>query len=198
MTLTIFFVACNNIENRKEEIKPAQESSFQKFVKKFKSLELPYKYYNVFGKDAIYVMKKLDATSVDTLFVSSIKQQDDIYCAGYLSDTSRFYSFVFYYPYQFAPVISTYSKDGKMISEECLIGCGVGDDLAYCSITGIVNKDFTIFCADTMFFKGGVDESGKSLPPSDSITIDFKRGMINPNGTIIMEKEQRIAIKNNH
>ncbi|MFI5141445.1 MAG: hypothetical protein ACHQII_03720 [Bacteroidia bacterium] len=154
----------------------------------------------MFKEDPISTMKKLDAASVDTLFVSSIKQQDAIYCAGYLSDTSKFYSFIIYYPtVTFTPVITTYSKDGKMISEESLIvrGCDGGDDLSYCSSTGIVNKDFTIFCADTMFSKGGIDESGKSLPPSDSIFIDFKRGVINPNGTIIMEKEQRISIKNN-
>src|SRR5665213_2960096 len=101
LILTMFFVACNNVEKSKEEIKPTQENSFQKFVKKFKPLNLPYKYYSVFGEDPDFSkMNPLDTTSIDTLFVSDIRHQDKIYCDGYLSDTSVFYSFIFYYPAQ--------------------------------------------------------------------------------------------------
>jgi hypothetical protein len=95
-------------------------------------------------------------------------------------------------------VIYTWSKNGKLLSKEPLLvhGCGSDCGLKYCSFTAHIEKDFSIYIADTSRYEGTCDSSGNYIE-GDSTFIYSKTGSINKSGIIKLneEQEQRIGRK---
>lgn len=170
------------------------KTPFNDFIGKFPVIHLPFIYSsNRLGNDAIRKMVKLDSKTVDSAFVNS-EFIDEIYCYGLLADTTNFYSLICFFPADsFYPVLATYSKSGKLISQEDLLvyGCGSDCGLSYCSSTAIINKDLSLFCADTVKYKFQCDSLGEPLPNSGLTQSIVKQGKVRRDGKIELGKEVR-------
>jgi hypothetical protein len=170
-----------------------RSATFQAFLKKFKTVELPFifRYGNFEDSLEFDKMPAIDPNSNDTLYVKE-NDLNEIKCYGMLKDTSTFFSLIYFYPADnFYPVLVTYDKKGNLIDKVGLIvhGCGGDCGLEYCSETGIINKDLSIHCADTIVWKFSCDSLGEAIPNSDSVWVNSITGKLTHTGKLIMGKE---------
>ena len=175
-------------------------ATFRLFLKKFKSIELPFvfRYGNFEDSLDFDKMISVDANSDDTLYVEE-SDVTEIKCYGILKDTSKFFSLIYFYPADsYYPVLVTYDKKGNQIDKVSLIvsGCGGDCGLEYCSETGIINDDLSIVCADTIIWKFSCDSLGEPILDSDSIWVNSKTGRIKDNGKLMMKKEVKLKYRN--
>ena len=189
----LFLLSCNSLKTEKET-STTPSDTFRLFLKKFKIIELPFVYRNVDfkGNFDLDKMQSIDAKSNDTLFVKT-DYSEGIKCFGILPDTSNFFSLIYFYPADsYYPQLITYDKKGKQIDQTPLIvnGCGSGCGLQYCSETGIINKDLSIFCADTLVWEYFCDSLSEPIPNSDIIWINSKTGKLTNNGKLKMTDEK--------
>jgi len=189
--LTLIFVcSCNNTKKQTMQTIQPESSTFKTFLQKFKPIDLPFIYRDSYSLTLVDInnLPKLDSNSSDTLFLKS-EFPDETYCYGILTDTANFYSLIYLFPADaLYPVLVTYTKTGKLIDKTYLSvnGCGSDAGLTYCSSTSIINKDLTVFCADTVKYDFICDSVGKEIPNSSEILIDTKKGRLTKNGKIIM------------
>lgn len=186
----------NDVVVTKEEqpVLPIRE-----FIKKFRIIQPPF-YYLGGNVDNNYEKQlfELKKNSIDTLFYNQ-PYDVPVYGYGMLADTSNFYSVILFHTADnLYPVLYTYSKAGKLLSEESLVARGCGSDcgLRYCSSTAHIGKDLSIYIADTVYYEGMCDSTGK-YTAGDSTFIYSKAGSIDKSGKIKMseELEQRTAGK---
>ncbi len=173
---------------------------FQVFLKNFKMIDLPF-VYRVTKEESAKIGKlyKVDLNSSDTTFIHS-DNTNEIFCYGMLRDTSRFYTLIYYFAADdFYPVLATYTKSGKLISKEAMIvnGCGPDCGLTDYSTTGILKKDFSIFCADTIKYEYHCDDAGEPIKNSGEIISNVVEGKLGANGRINMNAERNVSIKFN-
>jgi hypothetical protein len=160
------------------------------FIKKFKIIQTPFFYQNAQNEQLQSQSFELKNNSIDTLF-HNVPDDAAVYGYGMLADTSKFYSLIYLQSADdLYPVLYTYSKAGKLLSEESLIvrGCGSDCGLKYCSSTAYINKDLSIYMADTLYYEGHC-EHGDDFVPGDSTFIYSKTGSIGKSGKIQMSKE---------
>ena len=170
-----------------------QSPAFRLFLKKFKTVELPfvYRYGNFEDSLDFDKMPVVDPNSDDTLYVKA-DDLDEIKCYGMLKDTSKFFSLIYFYPADsYYPMLVTYDKKGNLIGKTSLIvnGCDGDCGLEYCSETGIIDSDLSITCTDTIVWKFSCDSLGVPIPDSDSVWVNSKKGKITDSGKVIMHKE---------
>jgi hypothetical protein len=171
----------------------------KEFIKKFKIIQTPFRYFGGnAGQNYESQLFELKKNSIDTLF-HPVPSDAAAYGFGMLADTSNFYSLIYFHSADaLYPVLYTYSKSGKLIGEESLIvrGCGSDCGMSYCSSTAYINKDLSIYMADTLHYEENCDDADNVIPV-DSTFIFSKTGSIDKSGKIKMseEKEQRTATK---
>lgn len=179
--------------NRRSEL-------FRQFIKKFEPIDLPFVFRESrTSNHNVENMARFDGSSFDTLFLKP-SDPDETRCYGILRDTSQFYSLIYFFPADSDyPVLATYTKDGELISKEGLIvnGCGGDCGLQYCSESGIINIDYSIYCADTVKWDFFCDSIGEPIPNSATVWINSQTGHISKNGTITMSKKTHIEAKQN-
>ena len=195
----LFFFFCNKATTEKQTTNVPPDT-FRQFLKKFKIIDLPFVYRYVDFKEIFDLDKMLsiDAKSSDTLFVKT-DFSEGIKCFGILPDTSKFFSLIYFYPADsYYPQLVTYDKGGKLIDETSLIvnGCGGDCGLQYCSETGIIKKDLSIFCADTVIWEYFCDSLSQPIPNSDIVWINTKTGNLTNNGKIKMTDDKHVEMKN--
>lgn len=172
----------------------------REFIKKFKLIQPPFNYLG--GNVENYYAKQLfelKRNSNDTMFYNTDTYDLPAYGFGMLADTSNFYSLILVHTAENNyPVLYTYSKSGKLLGREALIvrGCGSDCGLKYCSSTADIDKDLSIYIADTSRYEGMCDSAGNYIV-GDSTFIYSKTGSINKSGIITMneEREQRTGRK---
>ena len=171
----------------------------REFIKKFKLIPTPFYYFGGnAGNNYESQLFELKNNSIDTLF-HPLTNYGPVYGYGMLADTANFYSLIYFHTADMLyPVLYTYSKSGKLLSEESLIvrGCGSDCGLNYCSSAAHIGKDLSIYIADTSHYEGMCDSAGNYIT-GDSTFIYSKTGAINKSGIIKMseEKEQRTGGK---
>lgn len=196
--------SCNNNDKNQNINDTSQLSSTQKlpinnYIKKFTLVDLPF-YFKGWNGNNIDRNKlfPIDKYSIDTLFFKG-ENDDIIFRYGLLSDTENFYSLLYFgQAEEIYPILVTYSKSGQLISKENLIvnGCGPDCGLTYCSYSALIQKDYSIYLADTAKYEGICDNFGNYLPNSDSTFVISKIGFIDKNGVIKLKNEKRQATKN--
>lgn len=201
--LLLALFSCGN-EPKKADIgsdnQPQQPAlPIKEFIKKFKLIHPPFYYLGGNVADT-YKSKlfELKQNSIDTLFYSE-RYDVPVYGFGMLADTSMFYSLILVHTAENNyPVLYTWSKNGTLLGKEPLIvrGCGSDCGLNYCSSAARIDKDLSIYIADTSRYEGMCDSAG-NYTTGDSTFIFSKTGSINKNGIIKMneEQEQRIGGK---
>lgn len=182
-----------NVAEKKEAnatVVSSGKSDFRRFIKNFKPIELPY-FFRVTTKDTFDVdvtkLVKLNSNLADTVFIKS-DYYDGVYCYGMLSDTSKFYSLLYFFTGDgYYPVLATYSEEGTLISQTRLIAIGCGSDcgLTYCSMTGAIRKDLSILNVDTVSYDFHCDENGE-LVNEGLLLINSQRGKVTEEGRIEM------------
>jgi hypothetical protein len=196
---SILLISCNGQQDIQNE-KTYTANLFHTFIRKFKIINLPYKFRDTeVNSENFTTLKKVDKNSADTLFVKT-DYPDETYCYGILSDTSIFYTLIYYFPADFYyPVVVTYTKKGEPIDQKSIIanGCGVDCGLTYCSETGIINTDYSIFCTDTLDFKFMCDTLSQPIPNSETLLTNTRTGKITKTGKIIMTEIQHRETKKN-
>jgi hypothetical protein len=172
----------------------------REFIKKFKLIQPPFSYLGGNIEDRYKKqLFELKNNSNDTLFYNTNTYDLPAYGFGMLADTSMFYSLIIVHTAENNyPVLYTYSKSGKLLGREPLLvrGCGSDCGLRYCSSAAHIEKDLSIYIADTSRYEGMCDSAGNYIV-GDSTFIYSRTGSINKDGTIKMneEVEQRIGGK---
>jgi hypothetical protein len=196
----ILVCSCNNTKRQTAQTTQPENSLFKIFIKKFQPVDLPFTYrYTIEGLTIDFKkLQKLDSNSSDTLFLKP-ESPDETYCYRMLRDTTKFYSLIFLFPAdEYYPVLVTYTKTGKQISQTNLIavGCGLDCGLTYYSVTGRINNDMTILCADTAKYKFMCDSLSNEIPNSGKKIINLKTGRVSNNGKIMVNPIRRFEQKN--
>ena len=143
-------------------------------------------------------MPSFDVKSIDTLFVKTA-YSEGIKCFGFLPDTSKFFSLIYFYPADsYYPHLITYDRKGKQIDQTSLIvnGCGGDCGLQYCSETCIINNDLSILCADTVIWEYFCDSLAQPIPNSGIVWINTKKGKLTYNGKLKMTGDKHEEKKN--
>ena len=185
---------------RKSKVK-ITENYFLQFLKNFKSIHLPFIYRETKESSTVDINKlvKLNLYSKDTLYIKrNMYLTDDIYCYGMIKDNSKFYTLIYYFSADtFYPVAVTYTKSGKLISQKSLIvnGCGGDCGLVRCSSNGILSKNYSIYCADSLTYEYHCDSLGESIPNSDELYVNMEEGKINKNGTFKLIRKRSFSNK---
>lgn len=188
------FSCGNNPQPAKEApvVKEEQPSlPIREFIKKFKIIPTPYYFQDGQVEHLQKEFFELNKNTIDTLFYRHQPYDMPVYGYAMLADTSNFYSLIcFHVADSYYPVLYTFSKRGKLLSEESLItrGCGSDCGLKYCSSTAYIKKDLSIYIADTAYYEGMCDIEGKYIT-GDSTIIYSKTGSINTSGVIKMNEE---------
>ncbi|RDC63660.1 hypothetical protein [Adhaeribacter pallidiroseus] len=168
---------------------------FNLFLKKFNRVSLPYKYKWTSDTERISFSEnaKLNKNSADTLFART-DYFSETYCYGFLSDTSKFYALLYFFPADdYYPVLATYTKSGDFINQEPLTvnGCGSDCGLRYCSQTVVLDKNLFIKSTDSIRYDFHCDDEGNPMKDSGLSIVELKSGQLNKNGKIDMGKEIR-------
>jgi len=179
-------------------INTKEELPIKDFIKKFKVVPFPF-YYLGWARNEYYRNQsfKLKKNSTDTLFFK-MKEESPVYGYALLADTSKFYSMIYFGTgEEIYPILVTYSKSGRQLSQETLLvhGCGSDCGLKYCSYTAQINKDLDIYIADTLKYEGMCDSTDNYKPNSDSTFIFAKRGRVDKSGTITLGEEATQSFK---
>lgn len=176
-----------------EKTQTQDQKLFKEFLNEFELIKLPYKFsYNrCSNRKNPMARKRLKAFDNDKYekFAPSHENFSDIAYYKRFA-TKDFHGVIFRYGADdYFPVVVTYTKSGEKIAQEGLIVHGVGFDcgLNYCTETGILRKDLTIFCADTARYDYQCDTTGKEIPNSDLLWVDSQKGKLLPNGTFQMD-----------
>jgi hypothetical protein len=161
------------------------------YIKKFKIIQQPF-YYLGWAQNERYLKQSfvLKHNSIDTMFYN-LPADLPVYGYGMLADTSSFYSLIYFETADDNyPVLVTYSKSGQQLSKEGLIvhGCGSDCGLKYCSYTAQIDKNFSIYMADTVHYEGMCDSADK-YTPVDSTFIYSKTGAVDKSGIIKLSEE---------
>jgi hypothetical protein len=179
-------ISCKNPGKTDTELPP---ESFRQYLKKFKYLSLPIvlrPHTETLGG------AKFDNTSSDTLYTG-----DHAQLYGMLPDTNTFYGLITLHEADdLVPVLTTYDKKGKKLGSTPLIanGCGSGPGLEYCSSSGVINNDLTIYCADTLKTIE-FDSIYNPIAGTEKEYCVFIEGHINPAGKIEMKEEKTMMLK---
>lgn len=200
----IVMISCNsgnNSENINDTTKPTkfQNFSISDYIKKFQLVQLPFYFKGGNGSNIDNEkLFQIDKNSIDSLFFKG-DNDDELFGYGLLSDTSKFYTLLYFGQAEdLYPILVTYSKKGRIISKETLIvhGCGSDCGLTYCSYSALLRKNLSIYLADTAKYKGICDSLGNFLPNSKTTFINSISGNIDSSGKIKLDKEKKEEIKN--
>ncbi len=182
---TIIDTTNNDSENVKMA-DPKKRKKFMAFFSKFKELALPFRLTLTDGS-SFETSGSLDAESNDTIFV-----KDEFISVwgilGRLKDTSSYYGFIVTYPGDGpVPILFTYDKKLNLISTESLIarGCGANCGIKHCSTTTVIEKNLSIYCADTMHYVE-CDAEYNEIKGSDVKYVEYLNGKIGKDGKIEM------------
>ena len=197
--MILVLLSCKNEATQKQN-QNALATPFRAFLNKIKIIELPFVYkYRGDESELNYAqMRTIDSNSPDTLFV---KNKEGIKCYGMLPDTSQYFSLIYFYPAEvYYPVLATYNKNGQLMDEVRLNlgGCGADCGLEQCTEFSRIDKNLSIFSADTIKWQFLCDSLGEPIPKSGVIWIDTKTGHLTQEGRVIMAKDKHEEIKNNH
>lgn len=201
--LLLVLFSCSD-EPKKADIgsdKQPQEPALpiREFIKKFKLIQPPFYYLGGNVEDRYKKqLFELKQNSIDTLFYTE-RYDVPVYGFGMLADTSNFYSLILVHTAENNyPVLYTWSKSGELLSQQPLLvrGCGSDCGLNYCSSAARIDKDLTIYIADTSRYEGQCDSAGNYIA-GDSTFIFSRTGSIDKSGRVKMndEIEQRIGRK---
>lgn len=190
------FFSCKNSNVENQQLYQSNNTTFRHYLKKFKPVELPFTYTDNYAGKSVDMdqLFSLDNKSNDTLFLKS-DYLEEIKCLGMLPDTSEFFALIYLYPAEdYYPQIVTYDKKGTIIDEASLLAVGCGSDcgLSSCSQIAMINKNLSIFCADTLIWEHMCDSLGQVIPNSSQIWINTKSGQISNKGKLMLEKKSII------
>jgi hypothetical protein len=162
-------------------------------------VELPYIFRTRYIDEPDFTgLRKTEFNSIDTLFIKA-RYSGEAYCYGFLSDTTRFFTLIYYFPADnYYPVIANYTKNGILLSKDSLVvrGCGSDCGLMDCSITAVINKDLTIYCTDSVKYDFFCDSLGVPIPNTKTILINERHYKLTKDGMIIKGREINKEIKN--
>lgn len=182
--ISIVFSSCSN--NKSETIgntnSPDTLVMFKQFIAKFNPLKYPF----VASTDCYYPDSngvKFDPAN-DSIFIESSALNIPV---GLLPDTADFYPVIYAAPTVcYLLILATYSKDGRLISEE-QVSNGCGSDCGYtCSDDLTINslQDITIV-NNIEFFE--CDSAANETPGTWQKIIEIKKCSVDKNGNIKSE-----------
>jgi len=208
LTFTFLFSSCDN-HNKEKATDSGQNLivetlPIRDFIKKFHTIQLPF-YFKGWNGNNIDESKlfALDFNTSDSLFFKrkGIAQEleSTIYGYGLLADTINFYSLIYFRQgEEIYPIICTYSKQGQLISNQSLLvyGCGSDCGLRYCSYTAQIDKNRSIYFADTLKYEYLCDSLNNPIPNTDSTFIHSRVGKIDDKGQISVSNIKFVTKKN--
>jgi hypothetical protein len=176
-----------------EKIQTEDQQLFQEFLNEFELIKLPYKFrYNRCSNDKNPMdrkrLKAFDNEKYEKFAISN----EGLHSIDYYKrfETNGFHGLIFRYGGDdYFPVVVTYTKSGEIIAKNALSITSVGYDcgLEYCSETGILRKDLTIFCVDTARYDYQCDTTGEKIPNSDLLCVNSQKGKLLKNGNFQMD-----------
>ncbi|MFH0893969.1 MAG: hypothetical protein V2A54_05995 [Bacteroidota bacterium] len=189
----LFTLGLFSCSTYREKSKDTADVPFSEFLKKFKLLQLPLTFRQ--NQTIEKGLPEYNENSIDTLFVKNYGKQSVYY--GMLPDTSNYFGLIFILAgvQNSPPVLKTYDKSGKQISEAFLHcgNCIAGLDIEWCSSTGIIKNDLTIYSVDTIKTIKH-DNSLKAINGTEEYYMIYRNCKINPNGKTTVPAEQKKSL----
>jgi hypothetical protein len=166
--------------------------NFRQFLAKFRPVVLPLvirpfeeqeifeKLPLIYGGDSIFIHTEYKDTSLDK-----------VYAYRLLPDTMNSYKVIWLEPAEvLIPVLTTFSKSGKKISQENLTIGGCGSDCCFsCNETIIINPDLSIYAADSIK-SCKCDSSGPKENTMEKYVL-MKTGHISGDGKIQLSQTKK-------
>jgi hypothetical protein len=175
-------------KTRDRLIENERSKEFTRFLNKFKSLELPLT-INPDEQKEIRNLPLLFGT--DTAFISTAYKDtslDKVFAYGLLPDTAKSFKVIWLTPTEiYLPVLTTFSKDGKKISEQELSVGQCGSDCCFTCVETIkINMDMAIYSADSIS-RCDCDSIGPKENTMKKFVL-FKTGKIYGDGKISLSE----------
>jgi hypothetical protein len=161
-----------------------RSEDFSRFLNKFKIIGLPL---NINPNELQQVRGLPLIFGTDTAFINTAYKDtslDKVYAYGLLPDTTQSFKVIWLTPTEiYLPVLTTFSKDGRKISEQELSVGECGSDCCFTCIETIkINTDLTIYSADSIS-KCDCDSVGPKENTMKKYVL-FKTGKINGDSKI--------------
>lgn len=178
LLFAMFLVSCGS--GIPETVVEKEKTPFQRYIGKFKVLSLPLKLdEKIIEGEGHPEYKNIEEE--DTIF-----GHDPSYLYyGLLQDTSNFFAvIVLGVGDELSPILTTFDKTGKKISEESLnlgLCAGGGPGFDDCVASGVINKDFSIHFADSVCIS---EFDTARIPGTRRLDTEFQDGKIERNGRI--------------
>lgn len=157
----LFFAACTSqpaAENKytASESVPAEvpvDPHFKAFIGKFRMVQLPLtiKFTSPADYENLPYLQGADSNYIKSSYIGG-DGVVNVYAYGLLPDTVNNYKIIWLEPAEdFLPILTTLTKKGVPIAEEYMGVGGCGPDCCFdCNETVIVNKDLSIYSADSI------------------------------------------------
>lgn len=205
--LFLFFIGCGSEtvtpekkpDSKPERVTPAagndRATSFRHFLNKFSVASLPLEIKTLnqdWGLETLPVLSK-----EDSLFISDPDLQEGsnrIRAWRLLPDTADSYKVIWLSSSEiFVPVLTTYSKSGKKISEASLtIGqCGA-DECFDCNETIRIGRDMSVYSVDSIQYSE-CDSLGYPVRVLEKYIL-YKTGQVLSSGKITMSEDRKAAL----
>jgi hypothetical protein len=186
---SILFINCKNekAKNNKSDQLVVKSNDFETFINKFKILEVPLTIEPLKIQNGNFTqLTKTDLKFIDLHDIDP--NLDNVYAYGILPDTLESYKVIYLFPSEIRlPIMATYSKNGKKISEEELSVGDCGSDCGFTCCEYIkIYSDLKIYSVDSIQ-SYECDSLGIKENTLKKHTR-FKNGSINKKGQIIMSK----------
>jgi hypothetical protein len=189
LLVSILCINCKNekAENNKSDQLVMKSNDFKTFINKFKILKVPLTIEPLKIQDGNF--KQLTKTDFKFIDLHDIDPKlDNVYAYGILPDTLESYKVIYLFPSEIRlPIMATYSKNGKKISEEELSVGDCGSDCGFtCNEYIKIYSDLKIYSVDSIQ-SYDCDSLGIKENTLKKYTR-FKNGSINKKGQIIMSQ----------
>ncbi len=174
-----------------EKAQTEDQKLFKEFLNEFELIKLPYKFRCNRCLDCRNPMDRKQQKAFDTIkYKKFAPSNEGLHSIDYYKrfETNDFHGLIFRYGGDdYFPVVVTYTKSGEKIAQNTLMAEGVGAGLDYSTETGIIYKDLTIFCADTMLVDYQSDTTGKKKSNSYLLWVNTQKGRLLKNGNFQMD-----------
>ncbi len=185
--ISILFLNCKDDKIKKKESfeDSSKSNNFRSFINKFKILKVPFTIEPLnLETENFLPLTKTDLNFIDIQDINP--NLDKVYAYGILPDTLDSYKVVYLFPTEIhIPILVTYTKNGKKISEESLSVGDCGSDCGFtCNEYVKIYSDLKIYSVDSI--KSYDCDSLGIKENTLRKYIRYKKGNINKKGQVIM------------
>jgi len=198
----IIFVSCGNSAKTNENSNLANDTlqteqveitEFQQYLSHFDTIKLPVSIDICSGKFQNYVENSSFSKFENNEYKNFYKKDYDYLTFGKIITDNYIATITLLIGDCFAPVLTTYSYDGKIIDAKEIFITDMNDEGHYSSLNTLINKDLSILITDSITNYERDTISGEEINIEKYVL--YKEGKITKSGKIELSKEKKKLIE---